>query len=81
MSPGHSHSMPAVPSSMVQFITFSFSKLGGLASIGMHFGCFGDSETSDISHLQDFQPSSNSSVCGVMTFDALEIPVKILGLL
>jgi len=39
------------------------------------------SETSDISHLQKFQPSSNSSVCRATTFDVWEIPPKILYLL
>jgi len=34
------------------------------------------SETSDISHIQDFQPSSNSSICRVTTFDIWEIPPK-----
>ena len=39
------------------------------------------SETFDISHLQDFKPSSNSSVRRVTTFDVWEIPPKILYLL
>ena len=39
------------------------------------------SETSDISHLQDFQPSSNFRVCRVTTFEVWEIPLKILHLL
>jgi len=39
------------------------------------------SETSNISHLQDFLPSINSGVCRVTIFDVWEIPLKILGLL
>ena len=39
------------------------------------------SETSDISHLQNFHPSSSSSACRATIFDVWEIPLQILYLL